>query len=93
MLAPGSRHHLSLEHAYVPGASDARAAAFVELYIPARAHERLGRPTSVGLYLGRSETILRDRARIERQAFTDRCLRRDARAVEPPTQVNQSLRS
>jgi Integrase core domain len=78
-----------LEHAYVPGAMEARVSTFVEHYNHARGRESLSDLTPADVYLGHGEAILREWARIKRQALIDHRLRHHAQAALPPNPWGQ----
>ena len=73
-----------LEHAYVPGAMEARVSTFVEHYSHVRSRESLSNLTPADVYLGHGEAILREWAQIKRQALINHRLRHHAQAALPP---------
>jgi transposase InsO family protein len=68
------KNRILLENHYLPGDLEARIGAFVEHCNHRRYHEGLGNLTPADVYSGRGQTILRERARIERRTIHQRRL-------------------
>ncbi len=87
------KNRILLEHYYLPGALEEQVAAFVEHYNHARTHESLSNLTPADVYFGQGEAILAERDRIKRQTLTHQRLQHQAAAVQPHTQMDQTLQS
>src|SRR6202044_1678983 len=63
------KNRILLENYFLPGDLEAQVEAFVEHYNHRRYHESLSNVTPADAYLGRAETIIRQRERIKRKTI------------------------
>ena len=68
------KNRILLENYFLPGELEAQIGSFVTHYNHQRYHESLSNLTPADVYLGRGETILRERERIKRQTIQSRRL-------------------
>jgi len=75
------KNRILLENYFLPGDLVAQIEAFVAHYNHRRYHESLDNLTPADVYLGRGETILRERERIKRQTIQSRRLQHQMQAA------------
>ena len=68
------KNRILLGNDYLPGALEHAIGGFVDHYNNHRYHESLGNLTSVDVYLGRAESVLRRRKEIKEQTIKKRRL-------------------
>jgi len=75
------KNRILLENYFLPGDLEAQIEAFVAHYNHRRYHESLDNLTPADVYVGRGESILRERERIKRQTIQTRRLQHQMQAA------------